>query len=209
MSVGDAALAPSVKALMAQLELGAQNGRPDLVDKLAMGMPISEHAPLYQRCVDTTSPLSFIARTSLLPDGCRMSFGCRLKAAIKGAGYKNPRRFAIDGLGWDEQGGPQRLQNYINGRVPDRETLKLIAAKLGTSPGELLNESVDAGLRDILLTLLELEGIPVEKADTLASAVLAAKRLLEAAPNDGPLATRAKIAAHAVWQTQRPQSPDM
>lgn len=205
MSVRDAALPPSVQALMAELELSAENGRPDLVNEFAVRVPVCEHAPLYQRCVDIASALSFIAGERLLPDNRRMSFGTRLKAAIRQAGYKSARRFAIDGLGWDEQGGPQRLQNYINGRIPDRETLKLIASKVNTSPSELLNEGVDAGLRDILLTLLQLEGIPAEKADTLASAVVEAKRLLEAAPAEADLGTRARLAAQLVWQTQHPQ----
>lgn len=177
----------------------------DGVDQGAVGMLFLEHAPSYQRSVDIASVFSLIAPYGLLMHNPGMSFGERLRRAIKAAGYKSARQFALDGLGWDAASGPQRLQNYITkDRVPDRETLKLIAGKLGTTPAALLNEAIDAGLRDILLTLLELEGIPRDKADTLADAVLEAKRLLEVFPDDAPLQTRATHAAHAAWRQQQP-----
>jgi transcriptional regulator with XRE-family HTH domain len=192
---------------MAQIELSSDRRRSDIINKLAMGVPITEHVPLYQRSVDTTSPNSLIAAHCALMHNAGMSFGCRLRDAIRAAGFKSARRFALDGLGWDEATGPQRLQNYLGGRIPDRDTLKLIAGKLGTTPGELLNEGADEALRDILLPLLQLGDIPPDKADTIASAFLEAKRLIEVLPDEGPMQTRARIAAHAAWQTQHYPTP--
>lgn len=132
-----------------------------------------------------------------------MGFGRRLKAAIKEAGYRSARRFAIDALGWDENSGPQRLNNYINkDRIPDEDTLRLMLSKLKVSRDELLNEGADRALRDILLQLCELEDIPRDRADRIATVFLEAKRLLGTYPQDGSPETRARLAAHSAWHLQ-------
>lgn len=130
-----------------------------------------------------------------------MTFGERLLAAIQASEFKNPNRLAV-ALEWS----PQRLNNYIKkSRVPDRASLRALAAKLKTTPEALLSEDDETALRDILLRLFELEGIPEERADTIASAFLVAKRLLSTFPDEGELQTRARLAAHSAWQTQLPQ----
>lgn len=134
-----------------------------------------------------------------------MTFGERLKAAIKSSEFKNPNRFAV-ALGWS----PQRVNNYIKkDRVPDKLTLQVLATKLKTTPDALVSEDDDSGLRYILLHLLGLEGIPEDRADTIASAFLAAKRLLATFPEEGEPQTRARLAAHSAWQLQPPPTHDI
>lgn len=209
MAVRNPPLAPGIKALMAQIELAPHERRTDLINKLAMGMGVFEHGPMYQQLVDAASGFSFIAGESDFLHCFNVGFGQRLRAAIKAAGYKSERKFALD-LGWDPGSGPQRLSNYIlKGRIPDRDTLKQMAAKLKTTPEALLNEADDAALRDILLHLLELEGIPLDKADTIATAFLVARRLHSAAATEGDSQMRARLAAHFAWQSQPHQEPDI
>jgi hypothetical protein len=137
------------------------------------------------------------------------AFGARLRQLIPLAGYKNPRRFAIDGMGWSEDGGPQRLNTYLKGRLPDIETTVTMAEKLKVSVADLLglheaSSANDEMLGGILRNLLLLADIPADKADTIASASLAAQRLLLGFPDDEPLPTRTKYAARAAWIQQQP-----
>lgn len=179
----------------------------DGLQQAIVGVPLSGHAPFYQRVVYIARGQSFIGGRRPLMHSRTMArdvkFGARLKAAMIAAGFKSARKFATEGLGWSEDNGPQRLNNYLKGRVPDYETLRQLAQVLKLAPSSLLSEGVDDGLRDILLQLLVLEGIPDDKADTLASAALEARRLLETFPDDDPLPTRAKFAARAAWHQRR------
>jgi transcriptional regulator with XRE-family HTH domain len=190
----------------------ANHLRADGADQFVMGVEIGSHASLYQRAVYISSGQTFIGTTTALMQKLGVAndpeFGQRLREAIEAAGYRNPRRFAIDGMGWDEQSGPQRLINYLKGRIPEVETLLALAEKLGTSVGALLNlqgvnSEADEGLKGILQHLLSLEGIDADKAGTIASVSLAAQRLLRAFPEDEPLPTRAKYAARAAWLQQQ------
>lgn len=137
-------------------------------------------------------------------------FGARLRTLISLAGFKSLRRFAIDGMGWPEDGGAQKLNNYVKGRIPDVETLLKMADALKVSVVDLLgmqdaNSAPDEGWKDILQHLLELEGIPSDKADTIASVSLAAQRLFRAFPEEEPVETRARYAARAAWSQRPPQ----
>lgn len=190
----------------------ANHLRADGANQFVMGVEIGSHASLYQRSVYISSGQTFIGTTTALMQKLGVAndpeFGQRLREAIEAAGYRNPRRFAIDGMGWDEQSGPQRLINYLKGRIPEVETLLALAEKLGTSVGALLNlqgvnSEADEGLKGILQHLLSLEGIDADKAGTIASVSLAAQRLLRAFPEDEPLPTRAKYAARAAWLQQQ------
>lgn len=178
------------------------------------GVKYIGHDPLYQRCVYTSRGQTFIGRAAALMHKLRVAndpeFGKRLRALIPLAGFKSARRFAIDGMGWPEEGGPQRLNSYLKGRVPDVETLAQMASALRVSLPDLLgmhdaNAAPDEGWKGILIHLLELEGIPSDKADTIASVSIAAQRLLRALPEDDPLATRARYAARAAWIQRQPQ----
>jgi transcriptional regulator with XRE-family HTH domain len=182
---------------MADVELAPDKRWADVVDEIAVGVPLLDHARLYQRRVDTSRAFLLIAIAEALTQDDAMSFGARLTAAWKSAGYKTERQAALAC-----ELSPQRFNNYIKGRIPDKLTLQRIAEKFNTTPGALLNEGADEALKDILLRLFELEGIPADRADTLASAAIEAKRLLEALPDEGPVQVRAQLAAHAAWSSQ-------
>ena len=216
MSVGNAALAPRMKSLWAEAELRAERIEADGGHQRVVGVPLSGHTPVYQRAVYISSGETLIGRAERLMQKLRMAnnpeFGARLRSAIDAAGYKNPRRFAIEGLGLPEASGPQRVQNYLKGRIPDLETVVQIAEAAKTTVSDLLgiadvSETDGAGLQGILRQLMQLEGIPPDRADTIASAAIAAQRLLQAFPDEEPLPTRAKFAAHAVWHQQRSPEP--
>lgn len=199
----NSALTPGIQALMAQAELRAQEGRPNLVDELAMRMSISGHAALYQRPVDTSSPQTLIGSNHPLLHTTGMDFPTRLRQAIsQSRKHKNARQLAL-ALGWSAQ----RIDNYLKlhdgkERIPDRKSLALLAAELETTPEALLNETTDDGMKDILLALLAIEGISPDRADMLASAAIEAKRLLDNTIDDAPTPTRARFAANLVWQQQ-------
>lgn len=212
--VGDASLAPRIEALRTQLEMRPDHLAAEFVDQGAMLGEFGGHALKYQRSVYIASAQTFIGLAAALMHKLSVAhdpeFGERLRHLIPVSGYKNPRRFAIDGMGWPEQAGPQRLNGYLKGRIPDVETIVLMAGALGVSVADLLglhstSSAVDEGMKGILRQLLELEGIAPDKADTIANASIAARRLLEAFPDEEPLPTRVKYAAHAAWlQRQSP-----
>ncbi|MET3710378.1 transcriptional regulator with XRE-family HTH domain [Sphingomonas trueperi] len=142
------------------------------------------------------------------------NFGPRLAALIKAAGYRSARAFAIKGMGWPEDSGAQRLANYLNkNRVPDLPTLVGMAKALGISVQDLLGLQAATspegdGSRDILLHLLEIEGIDPARANTLASAFLAAQQLYRAIPEDESLEALARFSAHAAWLQHQPPEQD-
>lgn len=194
---------------MAQLELAPNELRADLINKLAMGMPIVEHALGYQQFVDTSTLQSLIAVILALDNKRGMGFGARLLGLIEKSDWENQRRFAIEALGWPESSGPQRISNYITkDRAPkDRKVLRKMAELLKTTPDFLLNEGSDDELRDILLQLLELAGTPDDKADTIASAFFGAKRLLAVYQAEGEPPMTPRVAARSAWHLQSPQAP--
>lgn len=214
MGVWDSPLPPCVQALRGQPELLPDEIGADGVDQGVMGRGFGEHASKYQRSVYIARGQTFIGRAAVLMHKLSVAhdpeFGARLRTLIPLAGYKNPRRFAIDGMGWDADGGPQKLNNYMKGRIPDVETLVQMAAALKVSVTDLLGVSgtsaiPDEGLKGILRHLLELEGISPDKADTIANVSLAAQRLLQVFPDEEPLLTRVKFAARAAWHQRQPQ----
>lgn len=209
----DAPNAPCIEALWRKPELRPQHRAPEGLDDRVVCMEFGSHAALYQQPVYISRGQSFIGRFAAMMHKRGVAndpeFGARLRKLIPLAGYKNPRRFAIDGMGWPEDGGPQKLNNYLKGRIPDVETLLQIADTLRVSVSDLLglhdiNAAPDEGWRDILQHLLELEGIPADKADTIASVSLAAQRLFRAFPEEEPLSTRARYAARAAWIQRQP-----
>lgn len=217
--VGDAPLAPCVQALRGQSELLSNEVGTDGIDQRVMSGGFREHDPKYQHSVYIARGQSFIGQLAWVLHKLRVAndpeFGRRLKRLIKESpDFRSARAFALDGLGWPIDGAAQRLQNYLNGRIPDVETLVQISDALGVTVADLLGISgpsyvPDEALKGILQHLLELEGIAPDKADTIASASLAAQRLLQVFPDEEPLTTRTKFAARAAWHQQRPQARGM
>jgi hypothetical protein len=214
MSVGYASHAPRVETLWRQTELSPDHVVADFLDDEGVGVQVlGGHTAKYQHSVYIASGQTFIGLAAALMHKLRVAhdpeFGERLRRLIPMAGYKNPRRFAIDAMGWPETAGPQRLNGYMKGRIPDVETLVQMSEELHVSVADLLglhdpSSSQDEGLKGILQNLLVLEGIAPDKADTIASTSLAAQRLLRAFPDEEPLPTRAKFAARAAWLQQQP-----
>lgn len=201
MGVGNPVHRPSVQALMREVELRPNEPRAEGLDEATMGMFGLGHASPYQISFDSSSAFDFIALQNVMAHIRRVSFSDRLTAAWKAAGFRSERQAA---LACDVS--PQRFNSWTKGARPDPVTLAKVARVLKTTPSALLSEGTDEGLRDILLHLFALEGMTSDRADTLASAVLEAKRLLEVFPEDAPLHTRASHAAHAAWQQQQPQA---
>lgn len=214
MSVGYAPHPPSVKTLRTELELGSDEIVPDFLEQHGVGVKLGGHAQEYQRCVYIARGQTFIGIAAALMQKLRVAhdpeFGARLRRFIEQAGFRSARQFAIKGMGWPEDSGAQRLNQYLKGRIPEVETLLAMADALKAPVADLLglngaNSSVDEGLKGILQHLLALEGIAPDKADTIANALLGAQRLLRAFPDEEPLPTRTKFAAQAAWlQHQHP-----
>lgn len=216
MRVRDATNSPRIQALRAKLERLPDQLGTEVFDQGIVGVECGSHAPLYQRCVYTARGQTFIGLADALLHKLRVAqdpkFGLRLRDAIARAKYKSSRQFAIEGMGWTAETGPQRLNNYLKGRIPEVETLIAMADKLNESVSDLLglrdpSSASEAGLRDTLRHLLELAGIEPEQADTIANVSLAAQRLYQAFPEEEPAPTRAKYAARAAWLQQHSPTP--
>lgn len=217
VSVGNAPHPPRVERLWRLSEMRSNDVCADGLDERIVSVKASGHAVEYQRSVYISRGQTFIGVAAAFMQKLGVAndpnFGERLRQFISESRYKNPRRFAIDGMGWGDQNGPQRLNQYLKGRIPEIETLLSIADRLEVSVNAVLglsgvNSDAEEGLRDILLHLLSLEGIPPDRADTIASVSLEAQRLLKAFPEDEPLPTRAKYAARAAWLQQQTLATD-
>jgi transcriptional regulator with XRE-family HTH domain len=99
---------------------------------------------------------------------------------------------------------PQRLNNYLNrkGTMPDIEVLSRLATALHVSSDYLLGINGHAAptLEPLIARFLELAGINPKLAATIGSCVLEATQALEALPEEGDPAMRARVAAQLVWQ---------
>jgi transcriptional regulator with XRE-family HTH domain len=129
-----------------------------------------------------------------------MELGKRIEAAYTAKGF-NQRQAALK-LGWSAQ----RLANYVNGRAPDLASLLKIAREFDATPNELLGISgqSDTELPGILRRLLELEGLPAPRADTIAEVAIASLRQLQRLPGEHSAELPA-VVAQTIW-TERFES---
>jgi transcriptional regulator with XRE-family HTH domain len=217
MRVRDAPAPPSVEPLGGEAEGLSDELGADRLDQVVVGVRVRGHTPEYQHSVYISRGQTFIGLAAAVMHKLRVAhdpaFGERLRHYIARSEYKNPRRFAIGGMGWPEDSGAQRLNQYLKGRIPDVETLLAMSDAINVSVSDLLglhgpSSAPDEGLRGILQHLLALEGIEADRADTIASALLGAQRLLRAFPDEEPLPTRAKFAARAAWLQQQSPTPN-
>jgi transcriptional regulator with XRE-family HTH domain len=104
---------------------------------------------------------------------------------------------------------PSRLNNYLAGtRTPDLDTLMRIAGKLGVTTDYLLGVSSEMpDIGQVVLRLLELEGLDEARAALIADTVQEALGLLLALPDEGDARTRSRIAAQAAWQLRGGPKP--
>lgn len=95
-----------------------------------------------------------------------------------------------------------RFHNYVSGyRTPDLDTVMRMAKALGVTTDYLMGFNFDApDLAEVVLRLLELEGVDPVRAEVVAETAQEALRLLLALPAEGDARTRSRIAAQAAWQ---------
>lgn len=202
--VGHAALFPLEEPLRGQPVLAAE-GLFQLGDEFAMVMSLGRHAPVYQRSVYDASRHSLIAAKTSLMHNPRMSLGDRIIAAYTALGISQAE--AARRCGWS----PQRFGQYTTDRrTPDLESLVKMAERFNTTPDHLLgiSEQQDSELIDILGKLLELEGLDLESARTIAEAATATQQVLKTLPGNSQDQERARLVAQAVWSARRLPRPD-
>jgi len=99
----------------------------------------------------------------------------------------------------------QRLGNYVQGtRKPDIDTLPKIARALSVTTDWLLgiSETGPVDISPVVQRLLELDGLALDRAGAIASAVQEALRILTALPDEGDAVMRSRLAAQAAWQAR-------
>lgn len=94
-----------------------------------------------------------------------------------------------------------RFHNYVSGtRIPDLDTLIRMADRFNVTTDYLLGANAELpNLGEVVLRLLELEGIENKRATVIAEAAQEALKLLLSLPNEGDARTRSRIAAQAAW----------
>jgi len=102
-----------------------------------------------------------------------------------------------------------RFHNYYTGyRTPDLNTLMRMAKALGTTTDYLLGFNAEVpDLAEVVVRLLELEGLDPVRAAVVADTSQEALRLLLALPSEGDARTRSRIAAQAAWQLRGGPKP--
>lgn len=102
-----------------------------------------------------------------------------------------------------------RINNYMAGtRTPDLDAAIRMAQRLGVTTDYLLGVSSEApDIGEVVLRLLELEGMDKARAEVVAETAQEALRLLLALPDEGDAPTRSRIAAQAAWQLRGGPKP--
>jgi transcriptional regulator with XRE-family HTH domain len=157
------------------------------------------------RNVDETQDPSLIEINEDFPStGEVHKVGERIRARINVLGISQADAARRSGL------SSQRFGNYAQGtRTPDLDTLMRIARALGTTTDWLLGFSVGEppDVAIVVCRLLELEGLPTERAVAIAETVQEALRVLASLPDEGDAQTRSRIAAQAAWQLRAGSKP--
>ena len=201
----DAPIAPVVQPLMGEAEMASDQGAADLVDQRAVGEGLLKHVSVINAALIFGKPLSLIElhETWFLTVGMA-NLGRNIQERLDEMGIAQTDLAKATGL------STQRLNNYIRGsRPPDVDSLAKIAKALRVSTDYLLGLS-DAGptdMRAVVLRLLELDGMAVARAETIADAAARAVQLLSSLPGEGEARTRALLAAQAAWQTRLQSKP--
>lgn len=202
----NAAHPPHVQALGRQVEMIRDLCRADGVDEVAMGASVRSHNVDNTRSVDLGKHGSLIAFNFLMGASERMKeMAERMRARAKALGLSQKTAAELVGI------SPQRMGNYMQGtRTPDFPTLVRISGALKTSSDWLLGISsiVEQTYEPVILRLLELEGLPADRAEVIASTAQEAVRLLLALPPEGDDLTRSRMAAQAAWQSKGAARPN-
>lgn len=104
----------------------------------------------------------------------------------------------------------QRLGNYIQGtRTPDIFIFAKIAKALETSTDWLLGmpSVIEEAYNPVVTRLLQLEGLPPERAELIVETAQEAVRLLLSLPPGGNDRDRSQMAAQLAWQAKASPTP--
>ena len=202
---GDAALAPHVQTLRGQTEPLDHHAGADCVDQRTVGMLLVSHAAHTTRTVYDVQPAKLIAINA----GRFFTVGmekvaARMRQRISELGITQADAARASGC------STARFGNYMSGtRKPDLDTIVRIAKALKTSTDWLLgvSETVPVDTGAVFRRLLELDGMPENRACVIAEAAQEALRLLSALPDEGDARTRSLVAAQAAWQMRPSAKP--
>ncbi len=199
------ARSPRPQALRSEAVIRGVNFRTNRVDQRAIGVLMSGHEPFIHAALiaDKGKTLLSIHSNDLSNPGM-VDLSPRIRQRIDELRISQAEAARASGC------SAARFGNYVSGtRKPDLETLVRIARALRTTTDWLLgvSEVVPIDTKAVFLRLLELEGMPRERAVVLAEAADEALRLLSALPDEGDARTRAVLAAQAAWQMRSSSKP--
>lgn len=205
----DAAHSPHMEALRGQVESSGDIFDSDRVDQGAINVFMSGHAPFIHAALIAGkhgSLLEIHGNESLTVNMGNLAV--RIRQRYEELGLTQAEAAKASGC------STARFGNYVtqveaNRRKPDLDTLARIARALRTTTDWLLglSEVVPVDAQAVILRLLELEGMPRERAEVIATAAEEALRLLSALPDEGDARTRALLAAQAAWQMKPSAKP--
>ncbi len=202
---------PCVKRLGGKPEVLTHLLLSDAVDQRAMSVFMSGHDPLINTALTEDNSQSLIELNACEPFTVHMGdlakiISGNLRKRMDALGLK-PADLARK-MGWSAQ----RINNYVHKekpRAPDIAALVSLAKCLGTTPDRLLgiSEAPPFEAYTVILRLLELAGLPRERAEVIASVAQEALGVLAALPDEGDARTRALLAAQAAWQMTQISKP--
>lgn len=181
------------------------------VDQRAMDVLMSGHTPSINTPLTENNSESLIELNTCEPFTVHMGdlaqiISSNLRLRMDAVGL-TPADLARK-MGWS----PQRVNNYIHktkARAPDIAALVSLAKCLGTTPDRLLgiSEAPPFEAYTVILRLLELAGLPHDRAEVIAAVAQEALGVLAALPDEGDARTRALLAAQAAWQMTQISKP--
>lgn len=198
--------APHVNALRRQPKMDREIFRAKRVDKRAIRVPMSSHAQdIHATLIGGKHelPLEKHGRAALI--ALMRGLSERIRERIAELDLKQTEAARLSGV------SAARFGNYAQGkRTPDLETIVRIAKALRTSTDWLLglNSAGPIELTPVVVRLLELEGLPSDRAHGIAAAVQEALRILTALPDEGDATMRSRLAAQAAWQSRHALKQD-
>lgn len=175
------------------------------VDQRAMGVFMDSHSSgIHATLIASKHKTLLEIHGGDSPSDGMGDLGVRIRERIEDLGISQAEAARASGC------SAARFGNYCSGtRNPDLDTLVRIARALRTTTDWLLgiSEVVPVDTKAVILRLLDLEGMPQERAEVIAFAAEEALRLLAALPNEGDARTRALLAAQAAWQMRPSAKP--
>lgn len=196
----DASCFPPAYRLGAYPKVSTYFGRSNRLNKRAMFMSMSHDPEIHAALTEGKQQSSLETHSDELSFEDMEHVANRIRRRLADMNAKQNEVAAAAGI------TPARFGNYVQGkRMPDILTLARIARALGVTTDWLLGLS-EAGpieIKPVILSLLELERLPPERAEAIASAAQEALRILAHLPDEGGIALRSRTAALAAYQARR------